>query len=205
VTIYFWFYYIILQTIIIPCLYTIGTLYDFRIRMIRTPPPPHSIPVYFKVDCNFTHKRRSENLSKSHGGTPQNLATGTGVRKYAWSQICMYIQMFILSYISFFFCFLGVGWGWVHLVRPPLTDLLCHPRMIVDECVAVGEMRISRGNRITRRKTALMPLCPPQIPHDLTWPRTWVATVGCQQLTAWAIARLTYVILRIVHIYISVQ
>jgi hypothetical protein len=29
-------------------------------------------------------------------------------------------------------------------------------------------MRIGRGNRSTRRKSAPMPLCPPQIPHDLT-------------------------------------
>jgi hypothetical protein len=28
-------------------------------------------------------------------------------------------------------------------------------------------MRIGRGNRSTRRKPAPMPLCPPQIPHDL--------------------------------------
>jgi hypothetical protein len=27
---------------------------------------------------------------------------------------------------------------------------------------------IGRGNRSTRRKPALVPLCPPQIPHDLT-------------------------------------
>jgi hypothetical protein len=29
-------------------------------------------------------------------------------------------------------------------------------------------MRIDRGNRSTRRKPAPAPLCPPQIPHDLT-------------------------------------
>jgi hypothetical protein len=33
-------------------------------------------------------------------------------------------------------------------------------------------MRIGRGNRSTRRKPAPVPLCPPQIPHDLTWART---------------------------------
>jgi hypothetical protein len=37
-----------------------------------------------------------------------------------------------------------------------------------DECGAVGGMRIGRGNRITRRKPAPVPLFPPQIPHDLT-------------------------------------
>jgi hypothetical protein len=28
------------------------------------------------------------------------------------------------------------------------------------------------GNRSTRRKPAPVPLCPPQMPHDLTWTRT---------------------------------
>jgi hypothetical protein len=31
--------------------------------------------------------------------------------------------------------------------------------------------------------------CPPKIPHDLTWARTLVASVGSRQLTARAIAR----------------
>jgi hypothetical protein len=31
-----------------------------------------------------------------------------------------------------------------------------------------GGMMIGRGNRSTRRKPAPVPLCPPQIPHDLT-------------------------------------
>jgi hypothetical protein len=31
-----------------------------------------------------------------------------------------------------------------------------------------GGMMIGRGNRSTRRKLAPMPLCPPQIPHELT-------------------------------------
>jgi hypothetical protein len=30
----------------------------------------------------------------------------------------------------------------------------------------LGEMKIGSGNPNTRRKTALAPLCPPQIPHD---------------------------------------
>jgi hypothetical protein len=31
-----------------------------------------------------------------------------------------------------------------------------------------GGMMISKGNRSTQRKPAPVPLCPPQIPHDLT-------------------------------------
>jgi hypothetical protein len=36
-----------------------------------------------------------------------------------------------------------------------------------DDYGAIGGMSIGRGNRSTRRKPAPMPLCPPQIPHDL--------------------------------------
>jgi hypothetical protein len=37
-----------------------------------------------------------------------------------------------------------------------------------DEYGAVSGMRIGKENRSARRKPALVPLCPPQIPHDLT-------------------------------------
>jgi hypothetical protein len=43
------------------------------------------------------------------------------------------------------------------------------PRMIDDdECGAVGGKRIGRENRSIRRKLASVPLCSPQIPHDVT-------------------------------------
>jgi hypothetical protein len=58
-----------------------------------------------------------------------------------------------------------------------------------DECGAVGGMRIGRGNLSTRRKPALVPLCPPQIPHDLARARTRATAVGNRQLTASAMAR----------------
>jgi hypothetical protein len=44
-----------------------------------------------------------------------------------------------------------------------------------------------RGNRSTRRKPALTPLCPPQIPLDQTWDWTWAAAVESQRLTASAV------------------
>jgi hypothetical protein len=48
------------------------------------------------------------------------------------------------------------------------VGLLYQPRMIDnDDYGAVGGMRDGRGNRSTRRKPAPVPLCPPQIPHDL--------------------------------------
>jgi hypothetical protein len=52
-----------------------------------------------------------------------------------------------------------------------------------DECGAVGGMRIGKGNRSTRRKTAPVPFCPLKIPHYLTWAQTQTAAVVSQRLT----------------------
>jgi hypothetical protein len=43
---------------------------------------------------------------------------------------------------------------------------------MINECGAVGGLRIGRGNGSTRREPDPVPLCPPQIPHDLTLDRT---------------------------------
>jgi hypothetical protein len=67
-------------------------------------------------------------------------------------------------------------------------DYLYQPR-VIDGYGAVGGMRIGGGNRSTRRKPAPVPLCPPQIPHDLTWDRTRAAVVVSRRLTAWVRAR----------------
>jgi hypothetical protein len=86
--------------------------------------------------------------------------------------------------LSYFFCFLRWCETWVHLVRRILTGLLYQPQMTDDDkCGAVSGMRIGRGNRSSRRKHAPVPLCPPQIPHDLTWARTRAAEVGSRRLT----------------------
>jgi hypothetical protein len=53
-----------------------------------------------------------------------------------------------------------------------------------DEGKKIGGMRIGKGNRSTRRKPALVSLCPPQIPHNLTRSRTRAAVVGSRRLTA---------------------
>jgi hypothetical protein len=95
----------------------------------------------------------------------------------------------MLEQVSFFFL---VSWGGV---RPSALGTSITNYSIIpapddgdDECRAVGEMRIGRGNRSTLRKPAPVPLCPPQTPHAVrTRPR--VATVGSQRLTAWATAR----------------
>jgi hypothetical protein len=70
--------------------------------------------------------------------------------------------------------------GTEYTVADAITGLLYQPRIMDnDECGAVGGM-IGRGHRITRRKPAPVPLCPPQIPHDLTRALTMVAAVGSQ-------------------------
>jgi hypothetical protein len=58
--------------------------------------------------------------------------------------------------------------------------------MIDDECGAASGMITGRGNRSTRRKPAPVPLCPPQIQHDLTWARARAAAVGSRWLTVLA-------------------
>jgi hypothetical protein len=77
-----------------------------------------------------------------------------------------------------FFNFLGVGWDLSQLGTSVTIWPIVPDRMTDGECGAVGGMRISRGNRSTRRKPAAVLLCPPQIPHDLTWARSRTAAVG---------------------------
>jgi hypothetical protein len=48
---------------------------------------------------------------------------------------------------------------------------------MIDECEYDDGLIIGRGNRNNVRKPALMPLCPPQIPHSLSWDRTRGAAV----------------------------
>jgi hypothetical protein len=72
------------------------------------------------------------------------------------------------------------------------VGLLYQPRMIHHDYAAVGKIRIGRGNGSTRRKSVPVPLCPPEIPHNLTWDWTRTAAVGSQRLTAWAMSRPLY-------------
>lgn len=59
----------------------------------------------------------------------------------------------------------------VHLVHQPVIGLLYQPRML-DEYGEFGGMRTGREYQSAPRKPGPVPLCPPQIPHDLTWDRT---------------------------------
>jgi hypothetical protein len=56
------------------------------------------------------------------------------------------------------------------LLLRPLSCLLYQPWMMTndDECGAGGGM-LGRGNGSSRRKPVPVPLCPPQIAHNLTW------------------------------------
>jgi hypothetical protein len=47
---------------------------------------------------------------------------------------------------------------------------------------------LGRRNRNSRRIRAPVPLCRPQIPHDLTRARTRAVAVGSRPLTAWTAA-----------------
>jgi hypothetical protein len=79
------------------------------------------------------------------------------------------LHVFLISPMQFFFL---VSLGRVRLSSlgtSATVGLLYQPRMIDDDYGAVGGMRIGRGNLSTRRKPAPVPLCPPQIPHDLAW------------------------------------
>jgi hypothetical protein len=61
----------------------------------------------------------------------------------------------------------------------PLISLLYQSGTVDDDdCGAVGGKRIGRGNQSTRSKPAPVPLCLPQIPHELTWARTRSVALG---------------------------
>jgi hypothetical protein len=100
-------------------------------------------------------------------------------QRHRWKDGMIRILVF-----SFFLVSLG-GVRLSPLGTSATIGLLYQPRMIDDDDYgAVGGMRIGKGNRSTQRKPAPVPLCPPQIPHALTWDRTRAASVGSQRLTA---------------------
>jgi hypothetical protein len=92
-----------------------------------------------------------------------------------------------MRYLNLFSFFL-VSWGWVRLspLGTSATNWPIVPARMMDddECGSVDGIRIGRGNRNTRRKSSPVPLCPPQIRHDLTWARTRAAAVGSRRQTA---------------------
>jgi hypothetical protein len=82
-----------------------------------------------------------------------------------------------------------VGWcGTEANITETTAGSLYQPRMVMDddECGAVGGF-LDRGNRSTRRKSALVPLCLPQIRHELTYGK---ALVFCNYLYCWLLSTL---------------
>jgi hypothetical protein len=59
---------------------------------------------------------------------------------------------------------------------------------MINESGPVSGMRIGRGNWGSRRKPVTMPLCLPQIQHDLTWDWTQASTLGNCWPTTWGMA-----------------
>lgn len=79
---------------------------------------------------------------------------------------------------------LGAGWDWVYSVCQPLFGLLHQPQMI-DNVWSRWWKKNWQGKQQYLEKIS-PPLCPPQIPYDLTWStvvRSW-------WLTTWAMAQL---------------
>jgi hypothetical protein len=133
-----------------------------------------SVWVLFPAEKNIALFRSFQTGSKAHSlsytlGTGESFHEGKMARLRCWPLTSIYIFI-ILSVLRL-----------SPLRTAPTTGLLYQPQMIDDDdCVALNGMRIGRGNRSTRRKPAPVPLCPPQIPHDLNR----AAAVGSQRLTA---------------------
>jgi hypothetical protein len=84
---------------------------------------------------------------------------------------------------SYFLCIYCAGVESSPLLLRSLIGLLYQAwMMIVEQSV---EWMIGRWNRNTRKKLAAVPLCPPQIPHDLA--RAWIRVAAV--ITAWATAQ----------------
>jgi hypothetical protein len=134
-------------------------------------------------------KQRIAYKNSRYIGEDSNLAPPEyNQKRYRLSHLALRIGMRFSAHNVIIFWFFLVSCGGVRL-SPFGTGLLYQPQMIDDECGAVGGIRIGRGNRSTRIKPAPVPLCPPQIPHDLTCARSRVAAVGTRRLTVWAMAR----------------
>jgi hypothetical protein len=96
---------------------------------------------------------------------------------------------FFGSMLLFFFYY---WWGGTKSLGTAATSgLLYKPQMIgEDDCGAIGGIKIGRGNRSTRRKSAPAPIVhhKSHMTRPGLEPRT--AAVGSQRLTAWSMARL---------------
>jgi hypothetical protein len=83
------------------------------------------------------------------------------------------------------FSFFKVG----YLTTLSVSRLYSFNDRMNNEYRTVGGMKDDRGNQLSGRKHVLLPLCPPQIPHDLTFNAARATEVGSRRLTALAMAR----------------
>jgi hypothetical protein len=94
----------------------------------------------------------------------------------------MYYHLYVLNYYYYFY----YQWGGTKSTGTAATSGLFYKPQMIDEgdCVAIGGIKIGRGNQSIRRKPAPAPLCPPQIPYDQTRARTLAAAMGSQRRTS---------------------
>jgi hypothetical protein len=98
-------------------------------------------------------------------------------------------QSFPFLYLILYLFICLSGWNQVHCYCGHLlascTGSGWQMVMIVEQLL---EWMSGRGNRTTRRKSASVRVCPPEIPHKLMWARSQGAAVRSRQLTAWSTA-----------------
>jgi hypothetical protein len=80
-------------------------------------------------------------------------------------------------------------WNWAS------NGSFVHPPDDIGIIWSSGGMILTTKNLRTRRKPVPVPLCPPQVPHGLTWARTRASAVRCRWQPAWAMARPQQVVL----------
>jgi hypothetical protein len=85
---------------------------------------------------------------------------------HAFSVSAAFISVVEFSQARCFMTFFRFFCGWGETESSPYVGH--KPRMIDDECRAVGGMRYGKGNRSTPRKPTPVPLSLPQIPHYMT-------------------------------------
>jgi hypothetical protein len=161
-----------------PVTQAVTTLVSPPTRKGREPVTPPLCELCVSIHCSLTQSALPSISCSIHSEGSVSYT----VRISKWILCCVLSEtlrpIFHLYPFIYLFSFLMWRWDWVHLVRRPLIGPLYQPRMIVNECGAFGWMRIGKRNGSTRRKPVPVPLCPPQIPNDLTRDRTRAAIVG---------------------------
>jgi hypothetical protein len=110
------------------------------------------------------------------------------IHSYLQTRICLSIRvdLYLSGYLClYYFLLFLAGWDWGHYWR-----ILPAPDDRWWWLWSNSWNEDWQGKpKYSEKKTAPMPLCPPQMPHDFSWDRTRTAAVGSQRLTAWAMAR----------------